>query len=64
MLHFSVVVQEAILLVGAATSPLELRLAVTSALDTALPDLVYNTNLHTLMYIHIQYIQLLSALYC
>ena len=38
--HKSCCVQEAILLVGAATSPLELRLAVTSALHTALPDLV------------------------
>lgn len=32
--------QEAILLVGAATSPLEMRLAVSSALHAALPDLV------------------------
>jgi hypothetical protein len=32
--------EEAILLVGAATSPLELRLAVTSGLHTALPDVV------------------------
>ena len=33
--------QEAILLVGAATSPLEMRLAVSSALHAALPDLVH-----------------------
>ena len=32
--------QEAILLLGAATSPVELRLAVTNALHTALPDVV------------------------
>ena len=51
--------QEAILLVGAATSPLELRLAVTSALHTALPDLVH-TSVHTMTISHTQSVVIYS----
>ena len=40
------VVQEAILLVGAATSPVELRLAVSNGLHTALPSVVCSNVVH------------------